>query len=340
MSPPPRWTISLLTIPSREEYLAKFMRSLADVDLPPGTAIDVVYNQDTRESPARVEARIRKFAPRLRVNVHFNQTSPSIGSGRAQQLNHCKTPLIVFCDDDLTLHGEVFATVERTLREHPLAIVGLPSLVEDTDRLFKPRDSTPSVDLFGLRFMPVQGMLVAGYRRLFLDVGGFNPRRRFWGEWTELNLRLWRCGFPTGYATGAYLRHWEKAPGSPTRNMTGRQDHVLWGLVCTALEYDAAVESPETEAFWDLVESRYIAYAFGADVSVRELLRSAIRITPRLASEYAQITEFRDIVRQHPFQFMPFHRFTEAEVREVVAHAGARIDTYRRDAWSDEGAVP
>jgi hypothetical protein len=188
--------------------------------------------------------------------------------------------------------------------------------------------------------MPVQGMLVAGYRRLFLDVGGFNPRRRFWGEWTELNLRMWRTGFPTAYAIeDAYLRHWEKAPGSPTRSMQGRRDHVLWGLLCTAIEYEAAGESPETEAFWDLVESRYIAYAFGASVTIRDLLRSAIRLTPRLASEYPAMMDFREQVRRHPFSFMPFHRFTEAEVAAVISHAEILIGSYRDEAWPGVGSA-
>ena len=95
----------------------------------------------------------------------------------------------------------------------------LASLVEDTDRLFKPRRSTPHVDVDGLRFMSVQGMLVAGYRRLIQDIGGFNVRRMFWGEWTELNLRMLRSGFPTASAMDAgYRRHWHGAPESPTRN--------------------------------------------------------------------------------------------------------------------------
>ncbi|MBK9410492.1 MAG: glycosyltransferase [Gemmatimonadetes bacterium] len=203
---------------------------------------------------------------RLEVNVHFNTQKPTIGSGRTQQLNHCKTPLLAFIDDDLTVHGDLLGVLEEQLQSQPVGILGVQSLVEDSDRRFKPRRSTPRIDLNGLRFMPVQGMLVAGYRRLFLDIGGFNPRREFWGEWTEFNLRMWRSGFPTAYAmNGAYLRHWEKAPESPTRNMSGREDHVLWGLLCTALEYDAIDEREDTRAFWDLVESRYLAYAFGAD---------------------------------------------------------------------------
>ncbi len=332
--PRPRWTLSVLTIPKREAYLAQMLRSLTDVGLPNGTVIDIVYNWDTRERPHDVEKRLRTAGRGLDINIHFNSQRPTIVGGRAQQLNHCKTPLLAFIDDDLTIHGDLFGVLEETLRTVPVGILGVQSLVEDTQRRFKPRRSTPSINSDAIRFMPVQGMLVAGYRRLFIDVGGFNPRRDFWGEWTEFNLRMWRSGFPTGYAMdGAYLRHWEKAPESPTRNMRGREDHVMWGLLCTALEYEAVDEREDTEAFWDLVESRYIRYAFGEDARVRDLLRSALRLAPRLSAEYPSIAQFREVVREHPFQFKPFHRLTAGDIRKVLSHAESRISAYRDDVW-------
>lgn len=330
----PRWTLSVLTIPRREPYLARLLESLGEARLPRGTVIDVVYNWDTRERPLDVERRLRRAARGLHLNVHFNAQRPSIGSGRRQQLNHGKTPLLAFIDDDLTVHGPLLEVLEDSLRRLPLGIVGVQSLVEDSTRRFKPRRSTPSINLDGARFMPVQGMLVAGYRRLFLDIGGFNPRRDFWGEWTEFNLRMWRSGFPTGYAMhGAYLRHWEKAPESPTRNMAGREDHVLWGLLCTALEYEATDDHPSSQAFWDLVEQRYISYAFGPDVRVRDLLRAALRLAPRLSAEYPAIEQFRAMTRQHPFDFKPFHQFVPDDVQRVIAHAATRIAEYRDDVW-------
>lgn len=334
----PRWTLSVLTIPKREPYLAQLLSSLGDAGLPRGTVVDVVYNWDTRERPHDVERRLRKASRGLTVNIHFNTQRPTIGAGRRQQLNHCKTPLMAFIDDDLTIHGQLLNVLEEELRRLPVGILGVQSLVEDTNRRFKPRRSTPSIDIDGLRFMPVQGMLVAGYRRLFLDIGGFNPRREFWGEWTEFNLRMWRSGFPTGYVmNGAYLRHWEKAPESPTRNMSGREDHVLWGLLCTALEYEAIDEREDTAAFWDLVESRYISYAFGPNAKARDLLRSTLRLAPRLAAEYPAIAEFREMTREHPFAFKPFHRFTEKDVKQVLKHAAKRIAEYRDDVWDSRG---
>jgi len=185
--------------------------------------------------------------------------------------------------------------------------------------------------------MSVQGMLVAGYRRLIQDIGGFNPRRTFWGEWTELNLRMLRNGFPTAYAMDAgYLRHWHGAPESPTRNKVGRQDHVLWGLLCTALEYDAIGIRPDTEKFWNLVERRYLAYSFGEAASPSDLLGSVLRLVPRLAVEWPHIADFREIARKHPFQFAPFHEITPADVARVITYAEEHIAGYRRAVWGPE----
>lgn len=111
----------------------------------------------------------------------------------------------------------------------------------------------------------------------------------------------------------------------------------MWGLLCTALEYDAIDEREDTRAFWDLVENRYLAYAFGTDAPKRDLLRSMLRLAPRLSAEYPAIAAFRDVVRQHPFPFMPFHEFSRDDVKRVLAYAETRIAGYRDDVWDERG---
>ena len=146
-----------------------------------------------------------------------------------------------------------------------------------------------------------------------------------------------RNGFPTAYAMDAgYLRHWHGAPESPTRNKAGRQDHVLWGLLCTALEYDAIGIRPDTEKFWNLVERRYLAYSFGEAASPSDLLGSVLRLVPRLAVEWPHIADFREVARKHPFQFAPFHEITPADVARVTAYAEDHIAGYRRSVWGPE----
>ncbi len=332
---PPLWTLTVLTIPQREAYLTRLFDSLRSMRSRRSPwELSLVYNWDTDEEPYSVERRLKKIGKGLPLSVHFNVRNPSIIGGRIQQLALCKTPLICFIDDDITMHGEILESLEDHMRTQPVGLIGVPSLVEDTNRLFKPRRSTPSVEAHGLKFMSVQGMLVAGYRRLIQDIGGFNPRRAFWGEWTELNLRMWRSGFATAYAMDAgYLRHWHGAPESPTRNKPGRQDHVLWGLLCTALEYDAIAVRPDTETFWNLVERRYLAYSFGDSVGPAQLLGSVLRLVPRLAVEWPHIAEFREVARRHPFQFAPFHDLTNADVTRVLAYGEEHVNRYRRAIW-------
>lgn len=337
---PRRWSVTILTIPSRAEYLRRLLQSLTTVDFPADAEVVVVSNRRSEEPLHDMEARIRGYAPGLDIAVFDNRHDATIAGGRNFQLNVCKAPLVCFLDDDVTVHGEIFGPLEQALRSRPLGLVGLPSQTGDTGRPFKPREGTPSVTIEPYRFMTVQGMLVAGYRDLLQEVGGFNPRRRFWGEWTELNLRLWRSGFPTGYRMDAgHTRHWEEAPESPTRNMDGREAHVVWGLICTALEYDAVDATEATETFWQLVEDRYLAYSFGDRLSPSQLLRTTLELMPRLSAEWGQLTQFREAVRNHPFPFKPFHRLTEPEVREVLASADHEILPYRQRAFGS-GPAP
>jgi len=327
------WTISMLTIPKREPYLQQLLSSLASLGSRDRFEVTVVYNAATAEEPLVIEQRIRRMAPTLALRVYVNTTDPTIGGGRRVQLAVCRTPLIAFVDDDLTLHGDVFGALEEALRTRALGIVGLPSYEEDSDKRFKPRESTPYTQLDGVRYMPVQGMLVAGYRRLFSDIGGFNPRRQFWGEWTELNLRMWRHGFPTGYVMDrGYLRHWHKAPESPTRNLPGRERHVLWGLMCTALEYDAVSITEATETFWRLAQDRYLAYSFGEQPSPKLLLATVLELMPRLSVEWPAMRAFAEEARRHPFQFMPFEPLSSGQVRAVIDHANDAIERYRPEA--------
>jgi hypothetical protein len=336
----PRWTITALTLPQREAYLRRMIESVNASPPPGGAEILVVYNTRPNENAFDVEARISSYSKHLPINVHINSREPTIAAGRNLQLTLSKSPLICFIDDDITIHGNVFSALEQTLLTSPVGLVGLPSFQGDTDTPVKPRPSSPHVDYEGLRYMQVQGMLAAGYRDLFLDIGGFNPRRQFWGEWTEFNLRLWRNGIPTAYKMDAgYLRHWEDAPESPTRNLEGREAHVLWGLICTALEYDAVDSTEATASFWHLVEQRYLAYSFGDSLSFQQLLRTTLELMPRITAEWAQISAFKQIVEKHPFPFMPFHPLSRADVIRVRDYASRALRPYRSAVWNRKDGV-
>ncbi len=336
------WTLSILTIPGRERYLENLVRSLNEQEFYNNAVIVVVYNRQVSADEERsIEQFINQTSENLPIEVYFNQFDTSIVGGRNFQLNLCKTPLIVFIDDDVTLHEHIFPALLQEFLSKPVAILGVPSKIGATEDQFKPRSNTPFVTLDDIRFMPVQGMMIATYRKLLVDVGGFNTRRQYWGEWTELNLRLWRWGYPTGYMMNhGFLRHWEDAPDSPTRSLARREQHVVWGLICTALEYNAVDTTEATEVFWQLVQERYLAYSFGDTLSAKHLLQTVLSLMPQLSAEWSSIVHFQKQAEQHPFQFMPFHNFTEEEVRSVLLGAKDRMRSYQADILFSETSPP
>lgn len=328
------WTFAILTIPARAAYLERLLASLAESVEPSAASVQVLYNARGPLPPDTVLDQLREAAGSLALDFAGNERDPTIPGGRNALLERCRSPLVAFLDDDITVHGDVLGTLESALAAHPLALVGLRSYENDGDRLHKPRESTPGHQEGAIRFMPVHGLLCAGYADVLHDLGGFNPRRRFWGEWTELNLRLWRHGLPTGYAMeGAYLRHWMSAPESPTRNRPGRDRDVLWGLICTALEYDAGVDTPGSDAFWELISTRYLPYAFGPDLAPAAVLAKAVELMPALAVEWRAIRRERSRASRHPFQFRPFHRIEPMDVALVRAWAEGELRGPRR-RWS------
>lgn len=332
--------MTALTIPGREDHLRRLLASIEQSAPPPGTRFIVVYNKPIHQRLTDTERLFQSWAPRLDLSVYFNNGDPTISGGRNFQLNLVKTPLTCFVDDDVTVHGPVFETLEQTLRTHPLGAVGLRSYREDTAERFKPRDTTPHVPDGSIRWCTLQGMLVGGYTQIFREVGGFNARRRFWGEWTEFNLRMWRSGYPTGYQMeGPFLRHWEDAPESPTRNMDGRARHVLWGLICTALEYDAVDVNEATESFWQLVEERYLAYSFGNDLSPKAVLQNTLALMPDLSAAWGDITAYREKVREHPFPFKPFHDFTRQDLDRVLPYARRHLRPLQEEIWQGPRAM-
>jgi hypothetical protein len=335
----PLWTITILTIPGREDHLRRLLQSLTP-DTASRAIIQLVYNRAIREGFDQIERELKSWAPGQRVEVYFNNGDPTISGGRNFQLNLVKTPLVCFIDDDITVDGPVLSALETTLRSRPVALVGLRSYNGDGGERFKPRDGTPHIPDGEFRWSVVQGMLAAGYTNLLRDAGGFNARRRFWGEWTELNLRLWRLGLPTGYQmSGPFLRHWDDAPDSPTRNMKGRERHVLWGIICTALEYDAVDVNEANATFWQLVEERYLSYSFGDGLSPRTVLQTTLALMPELSAAWGEISAFREQTKRHPFPFAPFHQFSRSDLDRVLPTARATIAEHRQGIWPPSTGV-
>ncbi len=119
----PRWTITALTIPGREHYLRQLIQSLEATVIPGGARLVIVYNRAIRDELVDVERTIRSWASSLEVEVHFNNGDPTISGGRNYQLNLVKSPLVCFVDDDITVHGDAFLTIEEAMQRVPAGLV-------------------------------------------------------------------------------------------------------------------------------------------------------------------------------------------------------------------------
>jgi len=115
----PVWTLCVLTIPQREPYLERLFDSLRKLRLRRSRwELLLVYNWDTQEEPYAIERRLLKLGKGLPLMVNFNVRNPSIIGGRIQQLALCKSPLICFIDDDVTLHGDILDVLEERRIRH------------------------------------------------------------------------------------------------------------------------------------------------------------------------------------------------------------------------------
>jgi hypothetical protein len=334
----PDWTLAILTLPSREEYLGRLVQSLAATVDPARAEVLILRNDGLEPLAADARARLEALAGALPLRFLAGHADPTITRGRNALLAACRTARICYLDDDVTVHGDLLRSLDDALAAEPLALVGLPSFENDSDRLHKPRPDTPAVAQASVRWMPVHGLLCAGYTEVFRDAGGFRERRRFWGEWTELNIRLWRMGLPTGYwMGGAHLRHWTAAPDSPTRNRARKEHDIVWGLLCTALEYDAGVGTPGSEAFWQLIATRYLPYAFGRGLSAERVFAVTVELLPKLGAEWRSIEADRKRAQRHPFDFRPFQPLTMRQVASVRRYARRALRRVRAAAG---GLVP
>jgi GT2 family glycosyltransferase len=329
----PDWTLAILTLPSREEYLGRLVQSIAATVDPSRAEVLILRNDGPEPLAADARARLESLAGTLSLRFLPGHADPTIPRGRNALLAACRTARICFLDDDVTVHGDLLRSLDDALAAEPLALVGLPSFENASDKLHKPRPDTPAVAQASVRWMPVHGLLCAGYTEVLQQAGGFRERRRFWGEWTELNLRLWRMGLPTGYwMKGAHVRHWTAAPDSPTRNRAHKEREIVWGLLCTALEYDAGVDTPGSEAFWRLIASRYLPYAFGRGLSAESVFAVIVELLPSLGAEWRAIEADRKRARRHPFDFRPFQPLSLRQVASVRRHARRALRRVRAAA--------
>jgi hypothetical protein len=242
-----------------------------------------------------------------------------IAEGRNALLKTVKTPLMAYVDDDCSFGGRpVFPDLEASLKSAPLALVGIPSYRDGTEEIFKPRKETPRVVIDGTTYMKVEGMFGASYTRLLRDVGGFNERKKFRLEWTDLNMRLWRSGYATGMLMNSgHLRQWFDAPDSATRNLDSRAQHIIYGDLATHLEFKGDLSAKSIKHRAERLRHKFNGTAQDASVAVS-----------RVFSDLSEIKKYRTHILTLPFNSGPKSRKDWLTLSQFSSKA---ISAYRND---------
>ncbi|HIH32013.1 TPA: glycosyltransferase family 2 protein [Candidatus Woesearchaeota archaeon] len=321
-------SLGIITLPSRKEYLFKLLESVKSVSSS-GIRVNILINAKVDNNGAgNLENAVKEY-PNTTVTT-YNSETYSIPEARNKILSICETPLIGLIDDDCTIHGEhVFENLVDTLKKTNLAMIGLKSYVDDSDVMFKPRKTTPKEVINGVTYMKIEGLFALAYSQLLRDVGGFNERKRFWMEWTDINTVMHRNGYPTGLDMNAgYLRHWMGAPDSATRGRKDRVYDVIYGLLATGLEFGCDYNVTELK-MWEMAESTFLKYENENDIKVRELLPKLVTVLPRIIRDAEKIKVYGDRLKSLPFNIMPFENITREQWLELTQYASHHMQKYK-----------
>lgn len=325
------WTLEILTIPSRDFYLRKLIDSTAE-QIKGGLNVRVLYNSPEDKNTKNLAEQLQRDYPSLQVFSYRSKDSfYGISEGRNHLLQGTETPLVAFIDDDCSFDGEShFEKLEDTLRKTSLALVGLPSLRNDSGRLFKPRKEAPKQLIENVTYMDIEGMFAAGYTQLLKDIGGFNERRRFRMEWVDLNTRLHRMGFTTGIDMNAgFLRQWFLAPDSATRGKKKRISEALYCFLSTIIEFDCCSEQELPERMFHVAEKYFLRQDNGKNLIQRELMREIAKEIPRVFEDRKSIERRRTFLRTLPFKFLPYEPITREDWLMLIDYSKSKIEKYK-----------
>ncbi len=334
------WTLCTPTIPSRDKYLRKMLESVRKVQA--GLKVRVLYNCP-RKNAEDLASRLNRdylevdvlFCPEEQGETRednstlFHRRKYGIPYGRNQLLASVKSPLIAFIDDDCTFEGkDIFLKLEKRFRETSLGLIGLPSYHESSGVLIKPRRVYQKINKNGVVFDSVSGIFVASYAQLLRDFKGFNERKERM-DWTDVNLRVQRGGYPTGIDMEAGLvRHWVSAPDSLTRTQSSKMHlGMLYCLYSTALEFDCFGDTLSARKMWELVLGD--GYYQG-ETSFEQLSIDTLNIMPQILADAAEIKRDREFIRSLPFRnIMPYAPLKETDWEKLVEYSTLEIEKYK-----------
>jgi len=286
VSPKIDFTVCVLTIRPRLRFLLRLLNSLRAINQK--FNLNILYSSGMQtEEFKKLKKIISSNCEKLNLNrLKILSKKTSIANGWNILLKNTKSKYVAFVADDVTISSDLLQIGSDYMKRYPLALLGIKSYVNDSNRVDKPKLSQASYFKYkDLLLGPVLAVFVICDAHLIRKAGGFGHCRRNWGEWIDLNCRLLNNGFPTAYLLSKkiYVNHWIKAVNSPTRNMGGRHEDIIRGIILTAFEYNL-LKYPQNK-FWNVVKNRYLNYAYDKSVSKEQLFFDTLKVFYTLLNE-------------------------------------------------------
>lgn len=315
------WTLCILTLPSRINSMLNLLMSLKKIEQ--GFNLNILYVGGREDKIHKLIYNTCKGIKNIH-NLKIKWKIVTITEGRNVLLKETHTDLIAFIDDDISFSRDILKIVDKNLKKYPLVLLGIKSYINNTNRIDKPRRTQyPYIRFKNFLLGPVFGIFVGGYTKVIKKIGGFDSRRKDWGEWVDLNFRLLNKGFAMGYLLrDVSVRHWTHNLDSPTRNKKDRHYDIIRGISLTAIDYNLTISFNNN--FWKVVFSRYLNYAYDKKVTKEKLFFDTIKVFNQLIREDCW---FNNINKE--YKYIPYEEIKLSEWLKLLESSEKKLKIYK-----------
>ncbi|HYW34287.1 MAG TPA: glycosyltransferase [Balneolaceae bacterium] len=176
---------------NRAEYLQDTLKSLLQTD----TAVDqfevlIIDNNSTDETPDVIQSAIADF-PKIQIK-HIKESKQGLSHARNRGIRESSAPILLFLDDDITVHLDFLATWVSFFRQYPQASGGGGKIHVQFD---DPRPTWMSYFLLPLLGYHDLGNSIKKYPSNKYPFGGNMAfRREIFEKYGTFNTQLGRIG--------------------------------------------------------------------------------------------------------------------------------------------------
>jgi len=299
--------------------------------------LEVIIVDDTPDES--VESAVKSSFDGAQTPIHYMHPKKNQGISGAKNLGvkHAKHSILVFLDTDVMVEEDTVPKLIGTLKDNPTtALVGgsVHWIGGPRDgQMHKPETMMRRYGRGRVKYVEaVHGCLLCCYKQAFDEVGGFDTLFNMHGENADLDIRLWRAGYPLAYNPDAILYHRYESSYSITRNVVDRHINIMRSMLLLCYKYDVKPDKDLYENFSVWMQDNWMRKTFA---SGKPFLMAAA-----LAESVDWLISNRNRIQKrhrgvpHKFDFKPYEVFSDKRtLKECLTSAKKRIASLRRGVF-------